>query len=134
MKFSKLKAQTAVEYLLLAGGVIVFVIVAVVLVKNIVLNPSQNATANLSNQITNYITTSNQTGVVAAPVSLCSSDYCFTGGGGSAGGSNSSNLTNSTWVVNNSNYGFSSVYVTYQPVGLIKSSDYVLCVGPACTG
>jgi Flp pilus assembly pilin Flp len=129
------KGQSAIEYLLLAGGVIVFVVVAVVLIRNVVLTPSQNATANLSNQIANYINTSNQTGVFQAPPTIGSSSYSLSDiGVGSAGGSNSSNLTNSTWVVNSSNYGFSSVYVTYQPVGLINSSGYILCAGPACNG
>jgi uncharacterized protein (UPF0333 family) len=127
------KGQSAVEYLLLAGGVIVFVVIAVVLVKNVVLTPTQNVTSNLSNQITNYINASNQTGVFAIPTSIQSSSYSFSNiGGGSAGGLNGS--ASSGVVMNSTNYEFTSAYITYQPIGLIKSSDYALCAGPACTG
>ncbi len=132
MKYSK--GQTAVEYLLLAGGVIVFVIVAVVLVKNVVLTPSQNVTSNLSNQITNYIKTSNQTGVIQTPVISCGSSYCLTSESFGGGVNGSSNSTAPGAVINSSDYEFTSAYLTYRPVGLIKSSDYILCAGPACNG
>ncbi|MCL5011316.1 MAG: hypothetical protein M1594_00235 [Candidatus Marsarchaeota archaeon] len=128
------KGQSAVEYLLLAGGVVVFVIIAVVLIKNVVLTPSQNVTSNLSNQITNYINTSNQTGVFSTPASIQSNGYSFSDIGVGGGVNGSSSAMPPGAVINSSNYEFTSVYVTYQPIGLIKSNDYALCAGPACNG